>query len=232
MDPRQEIILKAIIEEYIRTAEPVGSKFLAAAAQLGVSPATIRNDMVALDEAGFIRSPHTSAGRIPTEKGYEFYLRRFAERKHAPRDEEKMREAVSGERDEEVALKTLAKTLVEISGETALVAFDPRWSYYTGVSNLFQKPDFQDLEMVQSLSTLLDRFDEVLAQVFDSVSAEPHVFMGENNPFGEGMATILVKYRLPSNHVGLLGLVGPMRMDYGKNISLVKEAKQILDGDV
>ncbi len=227
MDTRQECILRAIVEEYVRTAEPVGSKFLAFTSGLGVSPATIRNDMATLEEEGYVRAPHTSAGRIPTEKGYEYYLR-FVEPKHERSGESRLRSAVEDADSDEMAIKTLAKTLVDLSGETAIVAFDPHSSYYIGVSNLFQKPDFQDLAVVQSLSALVDRFDEVLAQIFEAVSREPQVMIGRGNPFGRDMAAIVVKYRLPNHRVGVLGLVGPLRMDYGKNLGLIEEAIEAL----
>ena len=67
MHERQLEVLRAIVEEYVSTEEPVGSKIIAARHQLGVSPATIRNDMAALEEQGLITQPHTSAGRIPTK---------------------------------------------------------------------------------------------------------------------------------------------------------------------
>jgi heat-inducible transcriptional repressor len=74
LDDRKAAILRAIVEEYIQTAQPVGSNTVMAAAQVQVSPATIRNDMVALEREGFLHQPHTSAGRIPTEKGYRFFV--------------------------------------------------------------------------------------------------------------------------------------------------------------
>lgn len=149
--------------------------------------------------------------------------------KQEEKDVTRLRAAVRGAHDEEAALKTLAKTLVDLSGETAIVAFDPRWSYYTGVSNLFQKPDFQDLQVVQALSEIVDRFDQVLSDIFETVSSEPQVFLGEENPFGENMAAVMVKYHLPNRRVGLLGLVGPVRMDYAKNVGLMEGAKEALD---
>jgi len=74
LDDRKAAILRAIVEEYIQTAQPVGSNTVMAAAQVQVSPATIRNDMVALEREGFLQQPHTSAGRVPTEKGYRFFV--------------------------------------------------------------------------------------------------------------------------------------------------------------
>jgi heat-inducible transcriptional repressor len=74
MDKRKEAILRAITDDYIETAEPVGSRTIARKYSLGVSPATIRNEMADLEESGYLQQPHTSAGRIPSDKGYRFYV--------------------------------------------------------------------------------------------------------------------------------------------------------------
>ena len=74
LDERKAAILRAVIEEYTETAQPVGSSAVASAADVQVSAATIRNDMVALENAGFLRQPHTSAGRVPTQKGYRHFV--------------------------------------------------------------------------------------------------------------------------------------------------------------
>lgn len=229
MDSRQECILKAVIEEYVRTAEPVGSKTIALRYGLDVSSATVRNDMATLEKEGFLEAPHTSAGRIPTEKAYVHYLRHFVEPRHEAEIEQTFRGILSRAKDEEAALKTLAKTLVNLSGETAIIAFGPNWSYYTGVSNLFQKPDFQDLEVVQTLSEVVDRFDEAIRAFYNLVSEKPGVLIGSEGPFGDRMSSILVKYNLPDQGEGVIGLVGPMRMDYATNLGLVEGAKEALD---
>ncbi|MFH1253456.1 MAG: hypothetical protein V1664_03960 [Candidatus Uhrbacteria bacterium] len=231
MEPRRERILRVIIEEYVRTAEPVGSKYLCERCGFEVSPATMRNEMVLLEEEGYLRSPHTSAGRVPTEKGYEFYLRHFVQTNQGEKVENKLRQAIAKADGDDSTLKLMAKTLVDLSGETAIVAFGPHRSYYTGVANLFQKPDFHDLEMLQNLSSMVDRFDEVAAQIFDRVSVEPQVMIGKENPFGDDMTAILVKYQLPNKTVGFLGLLGPLRMDYKKNLSLIEGAKEVLGGN-
>ena len=76
-DDRRLAVLRAIVEDYVATQEPVGSKALVERHSLGVSPATVRNDMAALEEEGFITQPHTSAGRIPTDKGYRLFVDRL-----------------------------------------------------------------------------------------------------------------------------------------------------------
>src|SRR3989442_13355263 len=71
---RKAVVLHTVVEEYVRTGEPVGSETIAERAGLGVSSATIRNEMAALEELGFLSHPHTSAGRIPTDAGYRHYV--------------------------------------------------------------------------------------------------------------------------------------------------------------
>src|SRR5215218_7586428 len=77
-EDRRLAVLRAIVEDYVSTHEPVGSKTLVERHRLGVSPATVRNDMAALEDEGLIHQPHTSAGRIPTEKGYRLFVDRLS----------------------------------------------------------------------------------------------------------------------------------------------------------
>jgi heat-inducible transcriptional repressor len=226
-DARTELILKLLIEDYIRTAQPVGSKYLNEQYQLGVSDATVRNELSGLEVDGFLRSPHTSAGRIPTEQGYLYYLQYLREKTFVLKGTP-LRTATR-EIDTETTLKRMAKKLVEISGETAIVAIDPKWTYYTGVSNLFHKPDFHDPEVMQTLSGLIDQFDDVMQQMYQQLPEGPQVFIGSSNPFGQEMATILVRYNVDSKTQGLLGLVGPLRMDYSRNLALIERAKEVID---
>jgi heat-inducible transcriptional repressor len=231
LEPRQEIILKSIVDEYIRSAEPVGSRWVAETSGLAVSPATIRNDMAVLEDAGFIAQPHTSAGRVPTEKAYVYYLQHFVEPRRAGKIQGSRIKIQEGGKDQDAnaEMRALARTLVELSGEMALVAVDPRQSFYAGVANLMEKPEFGDLSVVRELSRLLDRFDDVMGEVFDRVANEPEVLIGSENPFGRDMSAIMVKCRLPNGQIGILGLLGPLRMDYGRNIGLIEEVREILD---
>ncbi|MGH8976133.1 MAG: heat-inducible transcriptional repressor HrcA, partial [Acidimicrobiia bacterium] len=78
MDERKAAILKAVIEEFVETGQPVGSSTVARATALGVSSATVRNEMAVLEREGYVTHPHTSAGRIPTDKGYRFFVDHLA----------------------------------------------------------------------------------------------------------------------------------------------------------
>ncbi len=227
MNERLQRILAATVQEYVKTAEPVASSTIASNYRLDVSPATIRNDMAVLEEEGYLRQPHTSSGRVPTEEGYRFYLQliRQHSRKLAARKE--LREVAQGT-DEDV-MQGMAKALSQISGETALVSLDANRNQTTGISNLFSKPDFQDVETLRTLSHIVDRLDEVMKTVFDDVEKDVRVFIGNDNPFGKEVATIVAKYRLPSGATGMIGLMGPMRMDYEKNLQLLEEVRAVLD---
>ena len=87
---RQQNILRFIVQEYIRTATPVGSKSITDSYNLGVSPATVRNDMAALEDAGYLTQPHTSAGRVPTESGYRYFVEKLMEQVELPNEEQRM----------------------------------------------------------------------------------------------------------------------------------------------
>jgi transcriptional regulator of heat shock response len=230
LEMRRELILKLIVEDYIQSAEPVGSKQLGDRHGLDISPATIRNEMALLEHEGYLRQPHTSAGRIPTEKAYVYYLQHVVEPIQAVSTTHEFSTQVDQQDTVEHTLKTLAHELVDASGETAIVAYNPGWSYYTGVSNLFAKPDFGEMALLRSVSMWIDQFDEVLARLYNRIDAQRVVYIGSQNPFGDQMATILVKYQLGNQQEGIVGLVGPLRMDYARNIALVEEAKELIMG--
>jgi len=226
LSPRTELILKLVIEDYIKTAEPVGSKYLGDSYKIGVSPATIRNEMAALEKGGYLRAPHTSAGRVPTEGAYQYYLKHLRNKRFVLKG--KPLEGVKKKDDKKSSIKNVARRLSEVSGETAIIAFDPRWSYYVGVSNLFQKPDFRDLVRMHALSEMIDQFDDVIRQIYKTIPDEPQILIGSHNPFGDQMAAIVTKYELSNKDHGIVGLVGPIRMDYERNLALVNRARDVI----
>jgi transcriptional regulator of heat shock response len=225
--PRTQLILKLVVEDYIDSAEPVGSKYLNSEYQIGVSDATVRNELASLEKQGYLRRPHTSSGRVPTETAYLYYMQHLRNKAFVLAGTP-LKQTKDSSRESEVALKNLAKRLAKLSGETAIVAFSPRSSYYVGVSNLFGKPDFQTLEHIRSLSGLVDQFDDVIQMIYESVEEEPTIFIGSNNPFGPQMTTIVARYRVGDTE-GLVGLIGPLRMNYSRNLALVERATEIIN---
>ncbi len=228
MDPRQEQLLLTVIEEYIATGEPVGSKFLVTKGAVNWSEATVRNELRALEEAGFLTHPHTSAGRIPTAVGYRYYVDHLntADLKISKSAEKKITGIFTGEQGLEASLKNLAKCLAEESGDMVLVAFDPDRIYYTGLSHLFQKPDFFTVDMAVNVSAVFDRCEEALHIFYPLVTTEPQFFIGSEHSFGDMLSILALRFG--DRQESLIALLGPQRMDYRSNWSLLQKVRQLI----
>ncbi|MFC3995480.1 heat-inducible transcriptional repressor HrcA [Nocardiopsis sediminis] len=124
LDGRKLAVLRAIVEDYVSTNEPVGSKALADRHTLGVSPATIRNDMVALEEEGYITQPHTSAGRVPTDKGYRLFVDRLSTVKPLSSAERRAIETfLGGAVDLDEIVARTVRLLAQLTRQVAIVQY-------------------------------------------------------------------------------------------------------------
>lgn len=217
MDTRKEIILNTIINEHIKSGAPVGSGVLVSKYQLNISPATARNEMAALEEEGYIAQPHTSAGRVPTEKAYRRFIDNLPDSKLNKKDAAGLKNSLI--KQDENAFKTTAKEISQLTGNAVFWAFHRHNIYYTGISNLFQQPEFSQVQLIYDISTVIDRIDEIIDDIFDQVKLGTNTMIGRDNPFGDFCGTVLVKYR-SGDDTGLFGIVGPLRMNYEKNVAI------------
>jgi heat-inducible transcriptional repressor len=208
MDERKRLILNIIIQEHIATGQPVASNAVVEKYHVPLSSATVRNEMAALEEEGWIIQPYTSAGRVPTEKAYKQYITEIVETPVPKKESDLMTAAVP--RDETHA-KQLAKQLAQMTGLAVVWAFEKDNVYYTGVSNLMADPEF-------NVSSIIDNIDDIVRDIFESVEFTPQVLIGRSSPFGDFSGTIVSRYKT-NDQVGLVGLVGPMHMDYAANRS-------------
>jgi len=217
---RKKNLLEIIIKEYVQTANPVSSGSLVEKYKLAFSPATVRNEMMELEEEGYIYQPHTSAGRTPTEKAYKFFLLDLlkAKKKHLRESEKKNLDLVFAH--DEASYKKTAKAIAEISNLAVFWAFHKNDLYYTGLSNLFSQPEFKQLDMVHDFSEVIDRLEEIIDESFESLKDGEQVFIGGENPFGNFLSTALLKYK-KNKQSGVFGIIGPIRMDYEKNLALL-----------
>lgn len=229
VEQRQHEVFCAIVREYLRTAEPVASAVLSAKYGFGVSPATIRNDMADLEALGLVMHPHTSAGRVPTDVGYRFYVETFANDGTALREFAALAaaaEALDSEAD--ASAKGFARALSEFTGETVFLTFGDGRSYLSGVTHLAQKPEFHDEEIIAGLSGLVDDFDRVFEDMRRRLERDLAVFIGDENPFGDPFSTIVARFAAPHAGEGTVGILGPKRMDYDANLSLLRRLREIL----
>lgn len=225
MDTRQKQLLNLVIENHIDTAEPIGSKFLVSEGSLDWSEATVRNELRALEVEGYLSHPHTSAGRVPTEKGYRYFVDNLdLEKVKLNKKDKTLLEGVDLLKDREVGLKNLAKRLAEISGDAVILAFSPNKVYYTGLSNLFNKPEFVEMKLVADISAMFDSCEDCLNNFFDRVEKKPQFFIGKEHTFGSMMS--MISFRFGDN--SLLSLFGLQRMDYKHNWTLLNKVMDII----
>lgn len=217
---RQVDILKVIIQEYSESGEPVGSEILEKKYKLGVSPATIRNEMVELAKKGYLKKTHFSSGRVPSAKGFRFYIKHLMKEKELSTiDEVAYKNSIWDERDENHRLLAQAtKVLAHRTGLLSLTVTAAGDVYYAGVSNLLSKQEFLNLDLSKSLFELLDEvnyWEKVLVQ-FLKIDEEVMYMLGEedfHDPLFEPCASIFGEFK-GGKIKGIIGVVGPKRMYY------------------
>ncbi|MFA6553494.1 MAG: hypothetical protein WCT27_03630 [Patescibacteria group bacterium] len=229
LEQRKSALLSAIIKEHVQTADSVGSKAIVDKYKFKVSPATIRNEMVDLEKDGFIYQPHTSAGRIPTEKGWRFYIDNYMQDISLTAQQQGVLDQALQEHGMtyEGAVKNVAKNLADLSRDAVFVGFSQDNVYYTGLSQLFKHPEFEKVDLVRHISEVVDHLDEVINKLFNEDFQGTQVLIGKDNPFGIECSTIISRYK-NSDGEGMFGILGPMRMDYENNIALVKYVNNII----
>ena len=227
LSQRKQKLLQYVIEQFVQTAEPIGSKFLAENSDLGVSGATLRNEMRDLEQAGYLTHPHTSAGRIPTEAGYRYYIDHLMQPSVLSR---KTQALLSRERDKYEdtlrQVKAIAKYLAEYGGSAVIVAFDRDRIYYTGISHLFAQPEFRDFAQTMSVSSMFDQCEDRIGDLYDLIEnvQTPQVVLGQNNPLGQACGAVIIPFR---DH-GLFTILGPMRMDYARVTGVLSYVQTLL----
>jgi heat-inducible transcriptional repressor len=235
LDNRKEALLETLVREYVKTAEPVGSLHLAEHAGLDLSAATVRNELSELEEMDYLTQPHTSAGRIPTELAYRYFVEHLAHRGSqkgtvplsnrkrglspstgAPSSVDSELSEVFGARAGAI---TAAKALAAKTHECVFVSFGRDDVYVTGLGNLFSKPELVEREIAINLTAALDQLDEMVCGLESGTGAR--LLIGEENPLNNNCSTV---YLAPTagRRVGVLGL---MRMDYEKVLNLLDSIK-------
>ena len=225
MDNRKELILKTIIQEFILTGVPVSSGVLVDKYGLDCSSATVRNEMAELENQGLIRQPHTSSGRIPTEPAYRWYIAGLDEVIMPEAETSQLAVLLAGK--EESSFKLAAKELAAVSGLAVFWAFHRHNVYYTGLTNLLSQPEFSQPGLIYDMSAIIDRMEEIVDDLFDSLPEQPSVYLGSDSPFGLFSSSILCRYKQGGQR-GALGIIGPLRMDFGRNLALVNKIKSLI----
>lgn len=228
MTERQAEILRSIVQHYVKTASPVGSIMLSK--HFNVSSATIRADMAELEEAGFVTHPHTSAGRMPTDKGYRYYVDNLlsSENEKLTRAEQAIKQRLADAGEPHQVMRSAADSLVAITHNVGIASLSSQM-YMSGLANLFNQPEFQNSRRVQAVARLLDNLEPWLRE------AEPtkriNVYIGSENPVGKasGCSLIVSRFVSPFSERSYVGVLGPTRQRYSNVIRLVKNTSKQLE---
>jgi transcriptional regulator of heat shock response len=222
-------ILRAIVDEYVATQEPVGSKSIADKSALGLSPATIRNEMAVLEDEGLITHPHTSAGRIPTDLGYRVFVDKLATVKPLSTAERRAIETFLDEANNlDQLMKRSAKLLADLTKQVAVITYPiigngpgSEKMMISGTANLARSGE----DLGKSLSPILEALEEqvVLLRLLGDASENVQVRIGGEQSETNLRQTSLVTvgYGSESSAVGAVGVLGPTRMDYAGSMAAV-----------
>jgi len=226
---RQLEILRAIVDEYVATQEPVGSKVIADKTSLGISPATIRNEMAALEDEGLITHPHTSAGRIPTDLGYRVFVDKLATVKPMSSAERRAIETFLDEANNlDQLMKRSAKLLADLTKQVAVITYPiigegsgSEKMTISGTANLARSGE----DLGTSLSPILEALEEqvVLLRLLSDANDTVKVRIGneQNESNLRQTSLVTVGYGASESPIGAVGILGPTRMDYAGSMAAV-----------
>lgn len=231
---RQKDLLKDIVEIYVQSGEPVGSEVIEKSYNLGVSPATIRNEMVKLTEAGFLKQPHTSAGRIPTSQGFRIYISELMKEKELPVSAEvAIKENLWQRRFEEHRLlKEAVKSLAYRLQMLALAVSEDGDQFWSGAANILDWPEFEDIDVTRFVLSLFDEYPTLQQIIGRAVGGDPlHVLFGEELGFEYLKPTSFVfcKFKGKDNREGLVGVIGPARMNFPVVLPYVRFTSNLIE---
>lgn len=237
MKERTLMILSALIKDFIETANPVASKHLLETCDdLNISSATVRNEFATLEEVGLIASPHVSAGKVPTEKGYRFFVDQLLT------NEEKNEKLIREIFEKHIENYRLAKSkesifdamklVSQLSNNVAFATLDNDRTFYLGLSNVLRSPEFitepEKGAQVVEVFEGREKFREMLSNM-ELIENDVKIFIGEENILEEvnSCAMIVGKFR-GNSASGYIGILGPMRMKYSYNRALVRNVLEMV----
>lgn len=233
MNKRKEEILKSIISDYIDRKAPVSSSALQKKNDFDLSSATLRNEMLDLEREGMLEQPHTSAGRIPSDKGYRYYIDNLMIDREIGGQEEYIlkKKIVDYKNRYGETTKTITKILASETGSLAISTVVRKKEIYNcGISELLKEPEFEQVNDFCDVASLCDFIDDNIERVSEVTKGkEVQIYIGQENPIIEAdNCSMVISNFKKGNEKGFIALVGPKRMKYDRNVSLINYLSKIL----
>jgi transcriptional regulator of heat shock response len=232
---RKNQIFSAIVEHFIKTAQPVGSKTIIMSYNFKVSPATVRNDMAELEKQGFLTQPHTSAGRIPTDQGYRMYVDELADYSQAQTLAQETLRTLREQSKADEAKQKVQRAVGLLSQSSPNLAFatipENDRTFFMGFSKMLRQPEFLEAPMQASqVMEVIEDSQHFLKGLQNlELDEQVKIFIGEENILAgiESCSLIVAKYTF-KGFDGFIGILGPKRMPYAYNSALITEVRKLL----
>jgi heat-inducible transcriptional repressor len=255
LSERQKLLLRTVVREYIDTAQPVGSSTINCKYHdFDCSPATIRNELAELERLGYLTHPYTSAGRIPTDVGYRFYVDELMDayrltmreknlvdnlQQMLTRDvqslmQETLRTIQSISTQYAAIVKTNDGILAELTGTVQRSMDQSRQEsvYLSGLSKMFYEPEFENVDNIRKMMGVLDqkeRFIEILDEYSDPKQVRVSIGSEINDADLKDFSLVTKNFTYHGQPVGSIGVLGPTRMQYGKMTAAINTIAEVLD---
>ncbi len=231
-ETRRRAVLTAAINKYIKEALPVASEDIAR--EFDLSSATIRNIFAELEDAGLLAHPYTSGGRVPTDKGYRYYVD-FLISQMGLLDEEKghiVREYKREIMRLEDILEQTSEVISAITHYAGIVSFLD-WQdkfFYKGISHILEQPEFQDFQKIRLLMRIIEDKQRLLDIINQDFTEKVKVYIGHelDCPEMEYCSLIVSNYRLKNRTSGRIAVLGPVRMEYKHIIPSLEYISEVL----
>lgn len=226
---RKQDVLKLIIETFVHTNQPVGSIQVAEQLPYEVSSATVRNDMSEMTELGLLAQPHTSAGRIPTQFGYQHYVKMLtAERRGLSRkQQEVLSKHLKSIRDLQAKYRAVAEMLAQATGNVSFLMDATQNVYLSGLSQMAKLPEFEDPSFRLRMMEAVENPVEFMQSLGEVAEGDTQVLIG-NNPKIKN-ATVVISSFGPRGSKRVISIIGPTRMQYNKALPLVDYMRKLLE---
>jgi len=229
LSDRQKDILHKVVFEYIDQAQPISSKWLEGRYDLEISPATIRNELLFLTEEGFLLQQHTSAGRVPSDKGYRFFVDELSKHDH------ELEEDVFVEYEKRVSdyvrsIQMMTKGMAEASSSlivTYIPSRDLLWK--EGWESVLKEPEFEENEQIWNFTNFLADLEKSIQKFHPRKMLD--IYIGKENPFSseQDFSVLFSVYPFSRTDQGMVAMVGPKRMAYDRNIGLLNYLHKVLN---
>jgi heat-inducible transcriptional repressor len=228
---RQQKILNSIIREYIETGEPISSQLLEEKHDFGISSPMIRIEMQKLTDKGYLLQPHTSAGRVPSDKGYRFFVDSLmANQNFAQQNFGDLMDEIFEEGDIFKLANRLTRFIAEETSSLAILNLPERdFVFKEGWEELLKEAESFGKDFFADFAKSIEKFEQDFKDL--KVNSGIKVYIGRESkvPKAKNLSVIYSKCKLPNKEKATLTLVGPKRMDYNKNLSLVQSLNKYLE---